>query len=214
MDVKNAFLQGELEEQVYMVQHPRFQSVLSMSVVCRLKKSLYGLKEAPCAWNTKITHRLRRMGFSTSKSDSSIFIRQGQHGPVSILLYVDDLVIVDIDPRMDTDQPTTLCEGLAASFNMKDLVNLHYFLRIEVIRTLKGILINQQFYVLSMLFKFGMTDCKTVTTPLDRNVKLRPKSVTTCDPTRFRQIVGSLIYLIITRSDLSYAVGLISRFMS
>ena len=77
MDVKNAFLQGELEEQVYLVQPPGFHSRTNTSVVCRLKKSLYELKQAPRAWNAKITQRLHRMGFATSKSDSSLFIRKG-----------------------------------------------------------------------------------------------------------------------------------------
>ena len=75
MDVKNAFLQGELEEQVYMVQPPGFHSGTNTSAVCRLKKSLYGLKQAPRAWNVKITQHLCRMGLATSKSDSSLFIR-------------------------------------------------------------------------------------------------------------------------------------------
>ena len=97
MDVKNAFLQGELQEQVYMVQPPGFHSGTNTSTVCRLKKSLYGLKQAPRAWNAKITQQLRRMGFATSKSDSSLFIRTGRLGPVSILLYVDDLVITGAD---------------------------------------------------------------------------------------------------------------------
>ena len=99
MDVKNAFLQGELEEQIYMVQPLRFQSGLSTSVVCRLKKSLYGLKPAPRAWNANIMKRLHRIKFATSKSNSSLFIQQGRHGPVSILLNVDDLVIASTDPK-------------------------------------------------------------------------------------------------------------------
>ena len=90
MDVKNAFRQGELQEQVYMVQPPGFHSKTNTSAVCRLKKSLYGLKQAPRAWNAKITQQLHRMGFAKSKSDSSLFIRKGRLGPVSILLYVDD----------------------------------------------------------------------------------------------------------------------------
>ena len=93
MDVKNAFLQGDLEERVYMVHAPRFLSEWNTSVVGRLKKYLNGFKQAPRAWNTKIMQRLHKMGFTTSKSDSSLFLRLRQHGPVSLLLYVDDLVI-------------------------------------------------------------------------------------------------------------------------
>ena len=97
---------------------------------------------------------------------------------------------------------------------MKDLGDRHYFLEIEVIRTSEGILISQRHYVLSMLFKFGMADCKSISTPLERNIKLRQDSGKAHDPTRFRQIVRSLVYLKITRPDLSYPVGLTSQFMS
>ena len=138
MDVKNAFLQGELEEQVYMVQPPGFHSGKNTSAVCRLKKSLYGLKQAPRAWNVKITQQLRHMGFATSKSNSSLFTRKGQLGPVSILLYVDDLVITGTD----LGEIDRVKLQLAASFDMKGLGDLHYFLGIKVIRTPKGILIS------------------------------------------------------------------------
>ena len=97
MDVKNVFLQGELEEHVYMVQPPRFQSGMNTSAVCKLKKSLYGLKQVLRAWNTKIMQRLRRMSFVPPKSNSSLFVRPSQTRPVSILLYVNYLVIVGAD---------------------------------------------------------------------------------------------------------------------
>ena len=97
MDVKNVFLQGELEEQVYLVQPPGFHSGTNTLVLCRLKKTLYGLKQAPRAWSAKITQRLRRMGFAPSKSDPSLFVQPSQTGPISILLYVDDLVITSVD---------------------------------------------------------------------------------------------------------------------
>ena len=117
-----------------------------------------------------------------SKSDSgSLFVRQGQHGPVRVLLYIDDLVIADADSA-EIDRVKS---QLAASFDMKDIGDLHYFLGIEVIRTPEGILISQQHYLLNMLFKCGMMECKSVSTPLDRIVKLRLDSGMTCDPKRF-----------------------------
>ena len=106
------------------------------------------------------------MGFATSKSDSSLFIRKGRLGSVSILLYVDDLVITDAD----LGEIDRVKLQLVASFDMKDLGDLYYFLGVEVIRAPEGILISQRHYVQSMLFKFGMTDCKSVSTPLDRTV--------------------------------------------
>ena len=122
-----------------MVQPPKFHSGTNTSAVCRLKKSLYELKQAPRSWNAKITHQLRRMGFATSKSNSSLFIRKGRLGPVSILLYTDDFVITGAD----LDEIGLVKLQLAASFDMKDLGDLHYFLGIEVIRTLECILSSQ-----------------------------------------------------------------------
>ena len=139
-----------------------------------------------------------------------MFIRKGRLKPVSISLYVDDLVITGAD----LGEIDRVKQQLAASFDMKDLGDLHYFLGIEVIRTPEGILISQRHYVLSMLFKFGMADCKSISTPLDRPVKLHPDTGKVCDLTRFRQMVRSLIYLTIIRPDLSYPVGVISQFMA
>ena len=149
------------------------------------------------------------MGFTTSKSDSSLFVRQGQHGPVSLLLYVDALVIA----RADLEEIRRVKSQLATSIEMKDLGDLHYFLGIEVIRTPEGILISQRHNALSMLFQFGMANCKPISTPLGRNMKLRQGLGNACDATRFRQFVGNLIYLTITWPDLSYPVGLISQFI-
>ena len=133
------------------------------------------------AWNAKITLQLRRMGFAPSNSDSSLFIWPSQTRPISILLYVDDLVIAGAD----LGEIRRVKSQLAASFDMKDLGVLHYFLGIEVIRTPEGILISQQHYALSMLFKFGMADCKSISTALEKNIKLRPNLGQACNPTRF-----------------------------
>jgi hypothetical protein len=134
------------------------------------------------------------MSFETSKADSSLFIRKTRLGLISILLYVDDLVIIGAD----LDEINRVKRELATLLDMKDLGGLHYFLGIEVISTPEGILISQCHYALTMLFKFGMANCKSISTPLDRTVKHRPYSEKVCDPTWFRRIVGSLIYLTIT----------------
>jgi hypothetical protein len=108
------------------------------------------------------------MGFATSKADSSLFIWKTRLGPISILLYVDDLVITGAD----LEEINRAKRQLAASFEMKDLGDLHYFLGIKVIRTPEGILMSQRHYALSMLFKFGMAECKPISTPLDRTVNV------------------------------------------
>ena len=124
MEVKNAFLQGELEEEVYMIQPPGFGSTTHPIVVCRLKKPLYGLKEAPRAWHSKITHYIHQIGFKMSKSDNSLFIQSDSKGQVFILIYVDDLVIGG-EHLANIEHIEKL---LSAQFEMKDMKELHYFL--------------------------------------------------------------------------------------
>ena len=110
-----------------------------------------------------------------------MFVRQDQLGPVIILLYVDDFVIAGVD----LDELGRVKLQLAASFDMKDMGDCHYLLGMKVVRTPEGILINQRDYVLTMLFKFGMVDCKSVSIPLNRTVKLRSNFGKVCDPKRF-----------------------------
>mgnify|MGYP000571316109 CR=1 FL=1 len=138
-----------------------------------------------------------------SKSDNSLFIQSDSRGHVFIIIYVDDLVIGG--------------EHLAAIdhwlFEMKNMTELHRFLRIEVIRIPDGIMLSQRHYILNLLknYKFGMPEYKLVATPFDRDLKLKAKSGTEeCEPTLYRQLVGSLIYLIVTRPDLSYPIVLLS----
>ena len=134
------------------------------------------------------------MGFAASKFNSSLFIRNGSEGPVSILLYIDDMVITG----PDLDAINTTKSQLSKAFKMKDLGDLHYFLGIKVIHTPDDILLSQCHYVLNMLYKFGMMDCRPISTSLDRNLKLCLDSGAAYKETRFRPIVRSLIYLTIT----------------
>jgi hypothetical protein len=124
---------------------------------------------------------------------------------------IDDLVITGAD----REETTRARRQLTASFEMKNQGDLHCFLGIQEIRTSpEGILMNQRHYALSIRFKFRMAEWKPIPTPLGRTVKLHPDSSRVCGRTRFRQIVGSLIYLTITRPDLSYLVGVISWYMA
>ena len=121
MDVKNAFLQGELEEEVYMIQPPGFESRVHPNVVCRLKKPLYGLKQAPRAWHSKIMQYLHQIGFRMSKSDTSLYIWHELDSPIVIILYVDDLVIGGKD-LAEINKVKSLLSG---RFEMKYLHELH-----------------------------------------------------------------------------------------
>ena len=124
-----------------------------------------------------------------------------------IILYVDDLVI-------GGEHLGDIKSLLSSKFEMANMKELHYFLGIEVIRTPANIMISQRHYILNLLYKFGMTECKYVATPLDRNLKLDANSSTTkCELTHYQQLVVNLIYLLIIRPEVSYPIGLLSQFM-
>ena len=210
MDVKNAFLHGEFQEEVYVEQplgyvHPNYPDY-----VCRLRKALYGLKQATRAWHDRIADYLMNIGFYRVHADHSLYVHENDTGIVAITIYVDDLIIVG-DSAIEIDHVKGL---LKQEFEMKVLGDLRYFLGIEIIRTSEGIWLSQRQYALDMLSKYGMADCKPIAMPLDVNAKLSAHVGDIMeDVTMYRKIVGSLIYLTITRPDLSYTVGLESQFM-
>jgi hypothetical protein len=210
MDVKNAFLHGDLQEEVYMEQPPGYVDQTHPNLVCRLKKTLYSLKQAPRAWPDKIGQYLVTSGFQTSDADFSLYVKKKDHGIVVIVIYVDDLIITR-DSDVDISDLKKL---LKQKFEMKDLGKLHYFLGIEVIHSPKGIWLLQKQYALNKLSEYGMMGCKPISIPLEQNVKLSAdEGELVEDTTIYRCIVGSLIYMTITRPNLSYAVGVVSQFM-
>ena len=209
MDVKNAFLNGVLTEEVYMQPPPGY--TCPPNKVCLLKKALYGLKQAPRAWFEKFSSTVSQLGFSSSPHDSALFIRKTTHGTVLLLLYVDDMIITGDD----TSGIANLKESLSHHFEMKDLGPLSYFLGLEVTSSTNGLFLSQAKYASDLLSRAGLTDHRTESTPLEPNVRFTPMDGTVLDnPTLYRQLVGSLIYLTVTRPDISYAVHLVSQFMS
>ncbi len=209
MDVKNAFLHGDLQE-VYMEQPPGYVDETHPNLVYRLKKALYGLKQAPRAWLDKIGQYLVTSEFQTSNADFSLYVKKTNHGIVGIVIYVDDLIITG-----DSDGDIfDLKKLLKQKFEMKDLGELRYFLGIEVIQSPKGIWLLQRQYALNKLSKYGMTGYKPISIPLEQNVKLNADGGDLVeDTTMYIRIVGNLIYMTITRPNLNYVVGMVSQFM-
>nr|GEY04544.1 putative RNA-directed DNA polymerase [Tanacetum cinerariifolium] len=134
-DVKNAFLHGELKEEVYMEAPPGFSEHFKPGEACRLKKSLYGLKQSSRAWFRRFTLAMKMYGFKQSNSDHTLFLKNRKNRVTCLIIYVDDMVITG----NDEEEIKRLKEGLFAEFEMKDLGNLKYFLGIEVLRSPKGI---------------------------------------------------------------------------
>lgn len=210
LDVNNAFLQGTLQDEVYVSQPPGFVDKDRPHHVCRLRKALYGLKQAPRAWYEALKRTLLAAGFRNSVADTSLFTySHGQH-LVYILVYVDDIVVTGSIISL-VNQFITM---LAKRFSIKDLGHISYFLGIEATQTSKGLHLMQNKYIQDLLAKTNMLNAKTVSMPLATHPKLTLKSGTPLlNPTDYRQVVGSLQYLAFTRPDIAYAVNKLSQFM-
>ena len=182
----------------------------SSSDVCKLNRSLYGLKQAPRAWFDKFRSILLQFSFKQSAYDSSLFFCKTSLGIVLLLVYVNDIVIT----RTDSTLITRLQQHLQASFHMKDLGPLTYFLCLEVHTESSGIFLNQHKYTQDLIALVGLQDTSSMDTPMEVNMKYRQEEGDLLfDPTMYRQLVGSLNYLTITRPDISFAVQQVSQFM-
>lgn len=209
MDVKNAFLHGHLKEDIYMTPPPGLFSS-STSEVCKLNRSLYGLKQAPRAWFEKFRTTLLQFTFVQSQYDSSLFLHKSSTGIVLLLVYVDDIVITGSDSLLITQ----LQQHLHDSFHMKDLGQLTYFLGLEVHSNTSGIFLHQHKYTQDLVSLAGLQDSSLVDTPLEVNVKYHmEEGELLSDPSLYRQLVGSLNYLTITRPDIAFAVQQVSQFL-
>jgi len=203
LDVKNSFLHGNLTEAVYCQQPSGFEDSAHPDFVCLLKKSLYGLKQAPRAWYSRMASYLLSIGFVEAKSDTSLFIYQRGSDTAYLLLYVDDIVLT----ASSTDFLRRIISALQWEFAMKDLGELHHFLGMHVQRRGDGLLLSQRQYMLDILDRAGMTECKPCSTPVDTNSKVAAaKGAPMFDATDFRSLAGALQYLTFTRPDIAYAV--------
>ena len=155
-DFNNAFLNGDLQEDVYMVQPEGFRSS-KPNLVCKLQRALYGLKQAPRAWYSKLSSTLHKFGFCNTKSDASLFTRFTNSSAIYILVYVDDILITGNNPT----EISNLIDQLNSTFSLKDLGEMNYFLGIEAVKAVSGeMLLVQTKYIRDLLKKAGMSDAK------------------------------------------------------
>ena len=219
MDVTNAFLYGVLDEEVYMaipqgyVLPAQFADYNSkIPLVCRLVKSIYGLKQSPRKWFIKFKEVLLQFGFIQAHSDHSLFLFKSTEFFLAILVYVDDILVVG----SDSTSIANIKAHLASHFKIKDLGPLKYFLGIEAARSDKGIYLNQRKYTLDIIKDVGLEHSRTASVPMEQNHTLLGNKVSPflIDPAPYRRLVGRLIYLTITRPDLSYAVHVLSQFLA
>ncbi|CAM8896855.1 unnamed protein product [Rhodiola kirilowii] len=210
LDIKNAFLHGDLQEPIYMEQPPGFVAQGESAKVCYLHKSLYGLKQSPRAWFSTFTSAVEKFGMEKSKSDHSVFYKQSGNGIILLVVYVDDIVITG----NNSEGIDSLKGFLQTQFNTKDLGRLRYFLGVEVSRSKKGIVLSQRKYVLDLLSETGKIGAKPCSTPMIPHLQLTKSGELFDDPERYRRLVGKLNYLRMTRPDIAYPVSVVSQYMS
>ncbi|KAG2397159.1 Retrovirus-related Pol polyprotein from transposon RE1 Retro element 1 [Vigna angularis] len=210
LDVKSAFLHGPLEEEVYIQQPPGFISKGKEHRVYRLRKTLYGLRQAPRAWNKCIDSFLVKLDFTRCIVEHGVYVRGKGEELIIICLYVDDLLITG----SNLTHINELKKVMQLEFEMTDLGKLSYFLGMEFTYTEAGMILHQRKYVKELLERFNMSVCNPTRSPMEVNLKLvDDENEADSEETLFKQIVGSLRFLCNSRPDLSYSVGLISIFM-
>ena len=220
MDVFNSFLQGDLNEEVYMELPLGFVHQSEQGLVCRLTKSLYGLKQASRQWNIKTT-TLINSRFRQSHHDYSLFTKHQKDSLVVLLVYVDDLLITGNDHKMILETNGILKD----SFKIKDLGELRYFLGIEFARNSTGILMHHRKYCLELISDMRLSSLKPVGAPIELNKRLTitkfdlhfsladKHDKLLKDPGVYRKLIGRLLYLTITRPYVAFSVQLLSQFM-
>ncbi|KAD3067701.1 hypothetical protein E3N88_35581 [Mikania micrantha] len=210
LDVKSAFLNGELTEEVYVQQPDGFAVKGKEGLVYRLRKALYGLRQAPRAWNARLDKALKEVGFSKCPHEPAVYTIHKKNSCFIIGVYVDDLIITGSDEK----EIKGLKEKLKKIFDMSDLGMLSYYLGIEVDQRRKSIRLKQSGYAKKLLEASGMWECNPAKFPMEPKLSLSKEDETdVVDPTEYRRLIGSLRYLIHTRPDLSFFVGVVSRYM-
>lgn len=209
-DVTTAFLNGELEDEIYMKQPEGYED--GTKRVCKLKRSLYGLKQAPRCWNICIAEFLLKSGFKQSEADPCLFVRNKNQLKVAVALYVDDGLIAHNTTAAGEEFLNELKSRFKITFKPAS-----YFLGMEIIvRQDNSIFLCQKAYTKKILQKYGMSECKPAPSPVIKNNEIgKDEDSNTKSVFPYRQAVGALSYLSVgTRPDITYAVGVASRNLS
>ncbi|KAJ9544963.1 hypothetical protein OSB04_024670 [Centaurea solstitialis] len=211
MDVKSAFLNGVLHEEVYIEQPEGFVDPDFPDHVCILDKALYGLKQAPRAWYETLTNHLLSKGFKRGTIDTTLFLKKEGDDLLLVQIYVDDIIFGSTNPELCTK----FSKIMETEVEMSMMGELNFFLGIQVKQNPDGIFINQSKYIKDMLKKFHMTDCSPIKTPMPTGNLLGPDLAgKPVDQKIYRSMIGSLLYLTATRSDIMFATCFCARFQA
>lgn len=208
MDVKSTFLNGDLEEEVYIQQLDGFSLSDEGDMVCKLKKALYGLKQAPRAWYAILDKYLVKLGFYKGTVDSNLYFKVEKDNILIVKVFVDDIIF-----GVDDDLSMNFFDDMQKEFEMCMIGEMKFLLGLQIAQTNKGIFIYQSKYVKELLKKFGLVDSKPVGSPMVTGCKLSKNDEShKFNQTLYRSMVGGLLYLTQTRLDIMHVVCLCVRF--
>jgi hypothetical protein len=210
MDVKSAFLNRDLSEEVYVHQPAGFVDNSNAAKVLRLRKALYGLKQAPRAWNARLDKEMVNLGFERSSLDHAVYKRISGRRVLLVGVYVDDLITTG----PSDEDIGAFKKQMKETFRKSDLGLLSYYLGIEVSQSNGEITLSQSAYTAKILEAAGMSGCNSCHVPMENKLWLSKKDgAAAVESTNYRSVIGSLRYLVNTRPDIAHAVGIVSRFM-
>ncbi|PKU79142.1 Retrovirus-related Pol polyprotein from transposon TNT 1-94 [Dendrobium catenatum] len=210
LDVDNAFLHGDINETIYIQQPKGFVDANNPLHVCRLHKAIYGLRQAPRLWYTTFTSHLRQLGFAHSQADPSLLIRHKEATHIYLLVYVDDILITGNNEQALSD----LIIQLKDKFSMKQLGSANHFLGIKIDQSSDKYFLSQTSYAKSILKLAELQKCNSVANPsITKLTAIQQSEQPAFDDLRYRQLIGSLQYLTLTRPDIAHAVNNLSQHM-
>lgn len=208
LDIKSAFLHGDIGEEIYMRQPEGF--IKDPTKVCKLKKALYGLKQAPRAWYEKLENHLITQGLTKSGADLNLFyLNEDNKRPVITAFHVDDIFLTGQNPR----KIISFKGDLDDIFKVTDLGNARYYLGMQICRRGDSLILHQEAYIRKLLSNLKEDKSKGKKTPLDPGVNLFKDIEVKAKAETFRSLIGSLLYLTYTRPDIHFVVCYLSRFM-
>ncbi|GJS04675.1 retrovirus-related pol polyprotein from transposon TNT 1-94 [Tanacetum coccineum] len=209
MDVKSAFLNGLINEEAYVTQHMGFIDFKKPDHVYKLKKALYGLKQAPKSWYDRLKYFLIKHEYKMGMVDNTLFTKKKSSNLIIVQIYVDNIIFGSTCQKMCDD----FAKIIHDEFEMSMMGELNIFLVLQIKQTEDGIFFNQSKYIKEMLKKFGLEDSKPMKTPMSLDTKLmKDEECESVDSTKYRGMIGSLLYLMASRSDIMFSVCLCARF--
>nr|KYP31214.1 Retrovirus-related Pol polyprotein from transposon TNT 1-94 [Cajanus cajan] len=210
LDVKSAFLNGYLQEEIFVEQPEEFQVKGHEEKVYKLKTALYGLKHGPRAWYSRIDDYLQNLGFINIPGEATLYVKMMDTNLIIVSVYVDDLLVIGNEEKLIMEFKAEMLQV----FEMTDLGLISFFLGMEVKQDHGGVFICQKKYAREILKKIRMEDCKNTTTPMNQKEKFsKDDGIDKVEEHQFRSLIGCLMYLTAIRPDIMFDVSMLSRFM-